>query len=694
MAGLVLKITLDKTEAQKALNEFAAQVATTLGKALPKSSGGGGGTSGGGGTGGGSGGGTGGTGGSQKSIKTTTIREIDELSKALEAANKKQEKFNNEQGRMSKQLVDIGKFEAFRSWFSDIRDVFDISTKSLLGFTDVQAQAASQAAYLAEKGITLGLAFGPLGAVIGGIAGAVLAMAHYFVQSNAEIEKLNATVSESNEEFQTWLSTAQDFQNLNLGQGVAAITKEFDALQKKVKESQGFLQWAEKNSISLNSWGVALGLTGNKYFDLFKQTEEFKNKTTELQQQQLSLNAQQWYSTALANEQALIKQTDLLIETQDRLGRQKTLSELAEDSKEARDGLDKARDSAAELGNKVALLQLKQKGKIFTEQDKKDLEEAQTLFDAATKSLSSWIGKFTQAKGAENAARDKSNADAKKARDDAYMESIKDNERMRKRDDERYQKQLEAQAKYLNESYKVNQYWRSREHALQVEWDAQILHSQLESQQKALDEEKAAREEHFAEVQTLAETSLGIASDFLSGFTSQLEENIAAEEKAFKNFGLVARQGVANVLKSLGKEWAARAIAEFAQGLAFLAVGDVASAGTAFAAGSTYGIAAAAAGVGGAVIGGRATAEANRRSAAEEERENKKKDKSRGGSGNGASGGGGRSVSTSMVSPIILNMNGNVFPTTNERDAATFGTSIINAIASAQRGSFDSTGMH
>lgn len=694
MAGLVLKLTLDKTEAQKALSDFSREVAVTLSKSIPKATGSPAGTTGGSLPGGSSvgGGAPASSGGASAGKQGDPVSTLESLSKAMDEASKSFEVGEKKQASLQKQMADTSKYEAVRGWFSDLRDIFDISTQSLLGFTDVQAQAASQAAYLAEKGLTLGLAFGPIGAILGGASGIILSMVHYVIQSQKEIDKLSKETNEAAEEFRSLMNAFYDFDKFDSAGTVRAIVKEFDALQKKTEEeSSGLLDYLQSHKILWQEIKNQLGGQKNATLENIDLQDRLQEAITETQKSILSSQVQTWYFTAAKEARGFVEEIDKAISNSKKLGQEKSIKELAEESKDAEEKLSKLREEADQLYINLSVLRLNAKeNRIITEQDKKDLEEAQTLFDAASSSIEEWFRTFTTAKSAENAARKKSAEEAKRIREEEYIESVKDFERMKKREEARTLKLVEENAKRLTDQYNFV--------LEQQQLDLRFLNFENEFQKQITETQRVAQEEreeharkHQENLTAEYEKVFGYAANFLGNFTAAIEENISAEERAFKNFGLVAKQAVADVLKSLGKEWAAKAIAQFAQGFAFLAVGNPASAGASFASGAAYGVAAAAAGVGGAVISGRTTAESNRRSNEEQQREERR----RGGSGNGVSSGfgnGGRGEAGTVGTSIILNMNGNIFPTTNERDAASFGASLVSALAAAQRGGFDTMG--
>lgn len=64
-----------------------------------------------------------------------------------------------------------------RGWVGDVGDAFGQVGQQLLGLSDAQTQAADTTIYMTEKGMALGEVFGPEGAIIGGVAGAIIGLA-------------------------------------------------------------------------------------------------------------------------------------------------------------------------------------------------------------------------------------------------------------------------------------------------------------------------------------------------------------------------------------------------------------------------------------------------------------------------------------------------------------------------------------
>jgi hypothetical protein len=107
-------------------------------------------------------------------------------------------------------------------------------------------------------------------------------------------------------------------------------------------------------------------------------------------------------------------------------------------------------------------------------------------------------------------------------------------------------------------------------------------------------------------------------SSITGELTATLEANIASGNNLFSGMGAAAERGVSQVLKALGKMWAAQAIGEIAAGIAALANPAAAAlkgetAAGHFLAAAKFGAAAVAASVGGAVLGGDASRRDNAR---------------------------------------------------------------------------------
>lgn len=181
------------------------------------------------------------------------------------------------------ELVAVEKFEKFRSWLSDVRDAFDITAQSLLGFSDKEAKAASEAAYLVEKGLAVGGAFGPWGAAIGGVGGALIGLIHYMRETDDTAEKLHETM-------QKQIADAKEMQALwgILNEKQKEIQKESEST------SQGFFLLSERIRNTLNPQEMPKGAQALKEeIDTLKSSlETTSDSASELGREVEKLQAQ------------------------------------------------------------------------------------------------------------------------------------------------------------------------------------------------------------------------------------------------------------------------------------------------------------------------------------------------------------------------------------------------------------------
>lgn len=81
-----------------------------------------------------------------------------------------------------------------RGFVGDIGDAIGVAGTEIFGLSEAQSQAAEDAIYLTEKGAALGEVFGPLGALFGGLAGAVVGAAQAMSILDKESNEFGATL--------------------------------------------------------------------------------------------------------------------------------------------------------------------------------------------------------------------------------------------------------------------------------------------------------------------------------------------------------------------------------------------------------------------------------------------------------------------------------------------------------------------
>jgi hypothetical protein len=171
-------------------------------------------------------------------------------------------------------------------------------------------------------------------------------------------------------------------------------------------------------------------------------------------------------------------------------------------------------------------------------------------------------------------------------------------------------------------------------------------------------------------------------ADFVGSIFTSFTEGVLAGQSATEAFAEATRKAIASALGSLAKELGVKSLANLAEGFAALSSPFTAAAAPGFfKASALYAAAAAAAGLGSSVL---STAGANS-----------------GASGLGAAGGGaagtaaagntstslGRAAQeTGTPAPIVIDLRGAMFPTTDLTAAQSFGEAVARSLAAASAG--------
>jgi hypothetical protein len=197
-----------------------------------------------------------------------------------------------------------------------------------------------------------------------------------------------------------------------------------------------------------------------------------------------------------------------------------------------------------------------------------------------------------------------------------------------------------------------------------AEIDASVRDMETAAYQQRIDAMAAFTEIYRQRLQPLA--------DIAGAVFGEIVGNIEAGNKAWASLGPAVRKATGEALKALGKRWGIEALGELAASLSALAWGNLKGAGEHGASAALYTAGAIAAGVGGAALSRNAGSGGGA------------------GSGLGAGGGGnpslgrGASQSQQPAAPIVLDMRGAVFPTSNLSDAQRFGEAIAQSLGGAR----------
>lgn len=600
------------------------------------------------------------------------------LGGAAEDLDRIKAKAKNADDALSK-LAEAEQYEKLASWMSDVRDAFDVAAQTMMGFSDVEAQAASQSAYLAEKGITVGAAFGVVGAVLGGVVGTGLAVLNY--RATLAQEALRKLMTESQRlaegqlqaarETRQLISSLEDLDKFSLSGASSSI----EMINSAATELLEDMELIKKKQLDYQA-AVAAGMTPTEeekaaYRELGVQSDLLLGKFLRLRDEREKSLPE--IRTGITGELS-----SAWLEVGDALDRSKTsMSDLKGTAKTAKDNLKAARTELTDLRKEaetetdpVALEEIAKRAKVVFAA----IAEATKAFDASSDEIERRNKEAAEKAGqALVKALQKQNKEAEKERQRYAEPRAAD---MIKEYDE-FTKQQDAIAEFEANAYVKRDEDRAafassvEQHEWRVFWTKQEI---AEKEKELREKERQETAQHYEEV-------FAYATDFLGGFTEQLEANLSAGRGAFERMGLAAQKGVATVLKALGKKWALTATAELAEAFSWLGVpGGQENAAEHFASAALYGSAAAAAGVAGAVVGGRA--------AAKEDRLNEQE---RGASGGGFGGAGtaGRvtdSGPTEQAPVVIYYGDNNIFTGEGAEGETRAGHRILGLIDRAKRG--------
>jgi hypothetical protein len=480
------------------------------------------------------------------------------------------------------QLADV--MEKAVGHIGDVKDILQKTGVALLGFSEQTVEMIGTVGDLAEKGAALGSAFGPWGAAIGGVTGALVGY---------------VTATEDATEATKKLAVAERERREQIARDKKAV---LDATTATIEERAANLQRAAEIAISGDEFGVA-GKSLEQLTDRWLDNAEAMKKT-----------------------KAAIDSTVLTISELKAAG---TLDDAA--IKARNEELERYTGFLAEEQREQKAITATMGGLTAGTKDNTDSLKAHT---AAVKedaeSVSAWLAKTLAAKD-ESAPR----------------------------------RELERQAGERTVG----------------DTAPHLVGARNRDDNKALGNPTITPEQAAA-TQAAYDESIQMYASYVSAFTAiggeltaQLEANIAAGNGLFTGMGIAAEHGVSQVLKALGKMWAAQAIGEIASGIAAIANPAAAAlkgetAAGHFLAAAKFGAAAVAAGIGGAVLGGDST-----------RRGNEAEDKQSGGAGGGSNTGAGSRFSDPgprEQSPIIVYLGGgpgstNILTATGEEAKAQGG---------------------
>lgn len=500
-------------------------------------------------------------------------------------------------------------------------------------------EALGEAFEFSEAGMKIGAAWGPIGGIIGGLAGLLVdasIKAYEFFTATKKISaqwlELQGSVKTTQERLEELKNSAFDLDTLDLSSALSVLGE----LQSQISAAN------------------AAALAGVAGFD--KVAGTLKGQFDTLAQSSL---------------EGLIFKVDTLAYGLDTLGEEKTIPQLKSDLEEAGKAVETAKGRVGDLRKELASTKLISVERLLTLFA--DYKRATYDAEKATKELAAADKAYTDAATKGAAARKKAREEEKKAladqlkilNDSVIFELNKEaiEARLAREELDRIEEEKEAYEAAVEDQIQASIRW----HDQQSEARARAR----DEEEEYREERRLALEEDFAELTAGYQDALAPLAQFVGAIFGAITKNIEAGNKALAGVGRAARGAVAEILKGFAKQWGAQAIAELAAGFASLALGPIGGvpASQHFAAAGLYGAAAAAAGVGGAALSRGASSPASSPAA------------SAGGSPSLGSG----DRAPSQGGTIIVQMSGNMFLEGGERDIARAGRRIAGAVNASRR---------
>jgi hypothetical protein len=528
-----------------------------------------------------------------------------------------------------------------------VKDILQKAGGEMLGFSEDTVKAIGTVGDLAEKGAQLGAVLGPWGALAGAATGAVIG---YFTAASVQAKKAEADFKAAQVELEDIQKTAKEAitEFGNLGEvNLSSVIEQVKELDRRIKEAKGgsketqdaIVELGEKGVSALGAQLTALGrearglgkidVEGMGFYELDNALRRSKAQLESVAQQSDVLADKAlnqgiaWYATAEGLESA---NADL-----------KSLKKQQQEAKE---------EVAAYTAAIEALNPPLEKNTEATQANTRAVVSNHDALVARNKDLLDYIDTVVAARKELAALNDEviasMEADAPKtAPEPDAVESLFG----KAGDYDLEQGSKDADARIAQQAKLDDSLLTATQQATEL---------RAQEEQDSLDASAARYEGYFS-----------VVGGFLGGFTAQLEDNVAQGRGAFDRMGIAAEKGVAQVLKALGKKWAAEATAHAAQGVAYaFTPGAQGLAAGQFVSAAGFAAAAAAAGVAGAVVGGSASAA---ESAANEKESEQKSAADKGASGAGSSGassgGGASSPATpgpTTLPPVIVEFGGAV----------------------------------
>jgi len=555
--------------------------------------------------------------------------------------------------------------------FGDLKDIFEKTGEKLFGLSEQTVEYGVLIGDVAEKGASIGAAFGPIGAGIGLVAGGILGGFTAAADAAKKVEEATKAQQDQLIETQEYVTglrlSYEDLASVSFD----GIMRNLDELQKKQQDLEKTERATQEQRVLYAQQLVTLGDATNE--TLFAGAQKVSENISEVLSdidQQLAKPVKAKTLDELRNAA-----TDAALNLEDTKAQLVALTaELAKPKGSW--GI----DALNELYNKyVTLTRLagkqgtelaKAEGEVAKAEDKvaKAASGSASAMSARREEMEKGIrnakGKLTafgelEAMEAKHAKNMKARTDLEKTGTDLLTELEKDLQKSKKETaelDEKIAKKDAEQKKY------------QQEQAEQAIKNAEAL-------AKAQQDAAKANVEAYRQI-------LSPYADFVGGIFTSFTEGMLAGQSATEAFAEATRRAIASALGSLAKELGVKSLANLAEGFAALSNPFTAAAAPGFfKASALYAAAAAAAGLGSSVL---STAGANS-----------------GASGLGAAGGGaagtaaagntstslGRAAQeTGTPAPIVIDLRGAMFPTADLTAAQSFGEAVARSLAAASAG--------
>lgn len=538
------------------------------------------------------------------------------------------------------------KFEKVVAGLQGVAGAAAAIVPNLAGAESALTAIVSGGASAAGAGAAIGAAFTPLGAVIGFALGAAAgAIAAFFKRAKDEAAAAKKSIMTVNDETKILLKTFGNVELLSLGEAVA----ETKALEDKI----------EAVNVKLREGGPAVFALINQLRDL--ETLKFERAARSLEL--INIGAKDFTKSVEEMDRELYGVPKTMAELTTAVG---TTSQSFTDAK------DKYNDFLVKLKSQVSfdMASISEFYKEFnqiqsevTDAFNKRKEAGQALIDA------------TDAKTAKAQAAEEKRVQSQIAMHDKNLSA-------KARADQQY---VDSWLKINNTAYLASQEeieWQEKVAAVTIEVNLRRTAADLErikikrdmiAEERRLEEEAAERRRQ--DISNLASEYQSFLTPFAnvlgSTFTA-VTDNIEKGNRALAGVGKAFKLAVAESLSALSKQWGIQSLAELAASLASFAFGDIKGGTQHGSAAVLYGAAAAAAGIGGAVI-----------------RKNnpspKETPSSAGSAGNPSLGSPGRSQSRGGT--IEINMTGNMFLDGDDRSMAKAGKKLGTAISTSRNDS-------